>query len=355
VQNSKQTIFVRLSNYLYATMSILACTAIAKLLQERLDSSSLTMVYLLGVVWSAVRYGRGPSILASVLSILAFDYFYVPPYYSFLVHDRQSILTFVVMLVIALILSTLTTRVSQLTIKAEYERLRNALLSSVSHDLRTPLATITGAASELIGTPQIAEQKNARELAQVIYEEARAMERFISNLLNMTTLEAGALTVSKEWQPVEEVVGSALTRLEERLSGRSISIDLPGHLPHVPLDAILIEHVLVNILDNAIKYTPPDAQLKISASADARNALISVADTGSGITAEDRERIFDKFYRGQPSVPTAGTGLGLAICRGIVEAHGGRIWCETNVPHGTVFNFTLPIEGAPPMLTERKE
>ncbi|HEY9774967.1 MAG TPA: DUF4118 domain-containing protein [Planktothrix sp.] len=343
-----------LTRYLYASLALVACTLIAKLMHERLDLSNLIMVYLLGVVWTAVRYGRGPSVFASVASVLAFDYLFVPPYYSFSVSDSQYLLTFAVMLVIALLLSTLTTRLDQLTLKAEYERLRNALLSSVSHDMRTPLATITGAASELIQMPAISEQTSIHELAQVIYEESNRMERFISNLLNMTTLEAGTMVVSKEWVPLEEVVGSALNRMEERLSGRTLTTDLPQHLPLVELDAILIEHVIVNILDNALKYTPPDSKFAISAVADDKAATISITDTGAGIKPADAEKVFDKFYRAPVSASLTGTGLGLAICRGIVQAHGGRIWCENNIPSGCIFKFTLPIKGMPPALQERK-
>jgi two-component system sensor histidine kinase KdpD len=138
------------------------------------------------------------------------------------------------------------------------------------------------------------------------------------------------------------------------LSERTITIDLPAHLPLVQLDSILIEHVLVNILDNALKYTPADSKLAIAAAVDDKAATISIADTGSGIKPGEREKIFEKFFRAPVSASLTGTGLGLAICRGIVQAHDGQIWCENNTPSGCIFKFTLPIKGMPPALQEKR-
>ena len=230
-------------------------------------------------------------------------------------------------------------------VTAERERLRSTLLSSVSHDLRTPLAAITGAASGLLQAPapQAAER---RELAETIYEEAERLNRLVANLLDMTRLESGTVPLRREWHSVEEVVGSALARLEEGLAGRPVETVMPGDLPLVPMDAVLVEQVLVNLLENAIKYTDPGSRLRVSASRDDGGIVVDVADEGPGLKAGDEERVFEKFYRG--SSATRGFGLGLAICRAIVAAHGGRIWAENRAPHGVAFRFTLPIEGTPP-------
>jgi two-component system sensor histidine kinase KdpD len=186
------------------------------------------------------------------------------------------------------------------------------------------------------------------ELCQTISEEAHRLNRLVNNLLEMTRLESGAIQVHKEWQPLEEVVGAALTRLEVQLADRPLTTHLPADLPLVPLDSVLIEQVLINLLDNAIKYTPPGSPLTLSAWATPGAVTVEVADQGPGIPPGDAQRIFEKFYRAQRSGERSGVGLGLAICRGIVETHGGRIWADNRPGGGAVFRFTLPIQGTPP-------
>jgi two-component system sensor histidine kinase KdpD len=183
-------------------------------------------------------------------------------------------------------------------------------------------------------------------MAQTIYEEAERLNRLLRNLLDMTRLESGALKVNKELQPLEEVIGAALGRLEEALADRPVNIQLPPNLPFVPIDSVLIEQVFVNLLENAIKYTPAHSSIDLSASAEGAAIVAEVADRGPGLPPGDEQRIFEKFYRAR--APAAGNGsgvgLGLTICRGIVEAHGGRIWAENRVGGGAIFRFTLPIE-----------
>jgi two-component system sensor histidine kinase KdpD len=227
----------------------------------------------------------------------------------------------------------------------ERERLRSTLLSSVSHDLRTPLAAITGAASGLLQAPAPAAAER-RELAETIYEEAERLNRLVANLLDMTRLESGTVPLQREWHSIEEVMGSALGRLDEALAGRRVETVMPSDLPLVPIDAVLIEQVLVNLLENAIKYADPGSGLRVTAGKDEGGVVVEVADEGPGLKPGDEERVFEKFYRGS-SAPR-GFGLGLAICRAIVTAHGGRIWAENRAPRGAAFRFTLPVEGTPP-------
>jgi two-component system sensor histidine kinase KdpD len=237
----------------------------------------------------------------------------------------------------------------QARVQMETERLRSSLLSSVSHDFRTPLAAITGAASSLLeddGEPLA--PATHRELAQSIYDEAERLNRLVRNLLDMTKLQAGAVTVNKEWQPLEEVVGAALTRLEKLLGDHPVSTELPVDLPLVPIDGVLIEQAMVNLLENAVKYTPPRALIEISAWRDAGAVVVEVADHGPGLPPGEEQRIFDKFYRAPTVGSTTGVGLGLTICRAIIEAHGGRIWAENRPGGGAAFRFTLPVEGQPP-------
>jgi two-component system sensor histidine kinase KdpD len=242
-------------------------------------------------------------------------------------------------------------------LEIEAERLRTALLSSLSHDLRTPLGSITGAASSLLEERNALTEGARRDLLQTILEEAQRMNRLIGNLLDMIRVESGALEVQKEWQPLEEVVGVALIRLEDRLRGHPVQVNLPPDLPLVPLDGVLMEQVFVNLLENAVKYTPPATPIEIAATAADGVVRVDVADRGPGLPPGEESRIFDKFYRAQGTPTQGGIGLGLTICRGIITAHGGRIWAENRPGGGALFRFTLPVTGAPPMpvLAEAKE
>ncbi len=495
------------SSYGKALLIVALCTGLATLLFNDLDLSNLAMLNLLGVTFVAFRYGRGPSFFAALLSVAAFDFFYVPPYLSFEVADVQYFVTFGVMLTVAFLISTLTVQIrtqadaarrrerrtsalyamtremvskrglenlTQIAIhhisdvfagqtaiflpnaqgklvaqagstlpaatteeelaaaqwvfehrqmagantdtlpdvsatylplqatrgglgvlavqpadlqrlldpeqlhlletfanqtsvaieraylaeeaqtallQVETERLRNSLLSSVSHDLRTPLASITGAASILLDDEAVLAPAARRDLAATISEESERLNRLLSNLLEMTRLEAGAVHVHKEWQPLEEVIGAALNRLDARLRNRTLMVQLPPDLPLVPLDGVLIELVLINLLENALKYTPPATPLEICAKHDGSDIVVTLADHGAGLPPHAIERIFDKFYRARPKETPNGSGLGLAIARGMIEAHGGRIWAENRRDGtGAIFSFTLPLEGEPPIL-----
>jgi two-component system sensor histidine kinase KdpD len=234
-------------------------------------------------------------------------------------------------------------------LRVEAERLRSSLLSSVSHDLRTPLTSITGAASTLLEADNGLTDASRRDMVETIAEEANRLNRLVQNLLEMTRLEAG-VQIKKEWHPLEEVVGAALARLDRPLRHHRVEAVLPKDLPLVPLDDVLIEQVFINLLENAAKYTPPGTLIEIGAMAGDGQVTVEVADRGPGLLPGDLERVFEKFYRGTPSGDARGAGLGLAICRAIVEAHGGRIWAENRVGGGALFRFTLPIDGTPPRL-----
>ena len=486
-------------DYLESMAVVALATALNYLLFRRMELTNLVMVYLLGVVFVACRSKRGPSILASVLSVLAFDFFFVEPRFSFAVTDTQYIPTFSAMLLVALVISTLTVRVrlaadsarvrerrisalhglsrklasslgvetllesavahiaevfdcqvvallpdarGKLVIRAgkesdfainpreqsvaqwafdlgqiagmgtdtlpsaealyvpllgaqgpvgalgvrprnreqllvsdqlrllesfanqtalalerdrladegqhqaveiETERLRGSLLSSVSHDLRTPLTSIGGAASSLLEQGDSLAPETRKELLQTIHDEAERLGRQVSNLLEMTKLEAGHLKVAKEPQPLEETLGAALNRLTKLLAGRPVRLNLPPELPMVPIDAVLIEQVFFNLCENAVKYTPKDTPLDISARRASDAIVVEIADRGPGFSEGDEERVFDKFYRGASPRTAPGTGLGLAICKGIVRAHGGKIEAENRDGGGAVFRFTLPL------------
>lgn len=483
---------------------VIMCTLIAGLMFPYFAPANLIMEYLVGIVFVAVRYGRSSSILAAILSVLAFDFFFVPPYLTFHVSDSEYLITFAVMMLVASTISNMTIQIQEqaklarererrttslyemsrafansshveelaliavrhiesvfdskvvllladetkqlrgyqledtantlteqelsvahwvfdhgqeaglgtqtlpgargvylplrtsngkvgvlgvhpsqpnrllspdqmhlletfanqaalaieralltveterVQVQIETERLRSSLLSSVSHDLRTPLAAITGAASGLLDHEHDLNPRG-RELAHVAYEESERLNRLVSNLLEMTRLESGNIKVEKEWQPLEEVVGTTLLRLERLFGDHSLKTYLPDDLPLVPIDTLLIEQVLVNLLENAIKYTPTDSPIDLSAWVEGQKVVVEVADRGPGLPVGDEKRIFDKFYRIRPTT-TSGVGLGLTICRAIIEAHGGKIWAENRSGGGAVFRFTLPLDGEPPQV-----
>jgi two-component system sensor histidine kinase KdpD len=262
---------------------------------------------------------------------------------------RQFLQTFAALTATAIERALLGEAAQKAKLQVEAEQLKNSLLSSVSHDLRTPLGAITGAASALLER-DAAFDATSKDLIATVLEEAEHLNRVVSNLLDMTRLESGRVQLHKEWQPAEEVVGAALTRVEARLGSRPVKTHVPDDLPLALLDSVLIGQVLINLLENAIKYTPSGSPLAVSVAREVDRLCFEVRDTGPGVPATEMDKVFEKFHCvKQPGVPP-GVGLGLAICRAIVEAHGGRIWVENCSP-GARFRFTIPLSEPPPDLT----
>jgi two-component system sensor histidine kinase KdpD len=494
-------------------MSAILCVlagAIALPWHGLVDLTNIAMLFLLAVVLAAVRYGLGPSVAAAFLNVAAFDFFFVPPRFSFAVSDVQYVLTFAVMLVVGLITAKLTAglnlqarvasnreqrvravyemsrdlsgallpeQIAEIserfaaisfdartaivladdddslhepiaipgspslaidpgichwafdhgreagcgtdtlpgspllyvplrapmrvrgvlalaardpsrlmapeqrrlidtfarliaialervhyvdvaqatTVQMESERLRNSLLSAISHDLRTPLSALVGLADSLTMTvpPPTVEQA---DIAASMREEVLRMNALVNNLLDMARLQAGLIKLDRQWQPLEEVVGSAIKAVAVALAQHRLSVRLPDDLPLLEFDAVLIERVLANLLDNAAKYTPPGSSIEIGAASGERNAIdIWVQDDGPGLPAGREEEIFKKFERGQKESATPGVGLGLAICRAIVEAHGGSISAGNRPAGGARFVFSLPRGNPPVVATEEAE
>jgi len=235
---------------------------------------------------------------------------------------------------------------ANLAARAEVERqhVQATFLASVSHDLRTPLAAITGAASGLLVEPPPAPELRF-ELASTVLDEAQRLNRLVGNLLDMTRLEAGTLEPKRDWHSLEELIGSAIARVEGYARGCRFAAEVAPELPLVPIDAVLVEQALVNLLENAVRHGGPDGVVRVAARRDGGAALVEVTDDGPGLAPGDEARVFDKFYR---AAGGPGAGLGLAIARAIVTAHGGRIWAENLTPRGAAFRFTLPLGDAPP-------
>jgi len=236
----------------------------------------------------------------------------------------------------------LTGEAQQLQILRARENLERALLNSVSHDLRTPLATITGVLTAVLDEGERLSPAARQELLETAREEAGRLNRFVGNLLDMSRLEAGALRPQLELCDVQDLIGCALAAVEKRLGEGRIEVRLAPELPLIPLDLVLMIQVLVNLLDNALKYGPPDGEVEVSCRLADGALLIEVADRGPGVPAADLPKIFDKFYRTPEPEGVGGTGLGLSICRGIVEAHGGGIRAENREGGGLKVIIKVP-------------
>jgi two-component system sensor histidine kinase KdpD len=492
--------------YAWATLACGGVTLMAMPLALRFDRSNIVAVYILSVVLVGMRLGRGPAALAAVLSVTAFDFFFVPPRFSFAVSDVQYLLTFAIMLAVGLITGQLTaglraqarvalhreeraaalyelaralsgavqldqvvsisdesiertfhasavlllpdatgrltasalpgraldvdlgiaqwaydkghpagvgtdtlpgSEVLYLPLRApaqargvlalrprnrrllkipeqrqlletfaaliaialervhyagvaqdalvrmESERLRNSLLAALSHDLRTPLTVLLGLAESLTLTrPRLSHEQS--ETLEAIQDEARRMSTLVSNLLDMARIESGEVKLDLQWQPLEEVVGAALDSTRLMLKQHRVDVHLPADLPLVRFDALLIERVLVNLLENASKYTPPGSHVVLSGEVVADHLRVSVSDDGPGLPPGREESLFQKFTRGDRESATPGVGLGLAICRAIIESHHGTIVGVNRPGGGVTFSFMLPL-GRPPAATAEIE
>lgn len=490
----------RWNQYLKSALLVGSITLFNFLIYQWLEPTNLVMFFLAAVVVSAVWLGRGPSILASLFSVLAFDYFFVHPRFSFAVSDTEYIVTFISFMAVGLIISSsaslLRDQVDQLrqretntravnalskeltaavdldsvvqviirvlgqtferdviillpdgqsltqkaattnfslkedeqaialwafqngqpagrgtqTLSAaamrflplktsrgvvgvlgvkspdqtrymtqaermlldnfanlaalaierasfaeqagqaealrSSERLQSALLNSISHELRTPLASIMGALTSLEedDSSQDFNRETRLELIQSAAGQAKALNHLVGNLLDMTRLQAGAVRLNITLTDTQELIGAVLGQMDDRLRGRNVEVIIAEGLPMARMDAVMIGQALINLLDNAVKFSPSDTTIWIIGAQQGDELRLSVQDQGPGIAEEERERIFEKFYRGNTASKTGGTGLGLAICRGIIEAHGGQIWAENMPEGGLKVQFTIPLK-----------
>jgi two-component system sensor histidine kinase KdpD len=273
----------------------------------------------------------------------------------FLPEQQRLLDIFISQIVQAIERVRLADQAKTVQIQAETESLRNSLLSAISHDLRTPLSAIVGASSSLVAGEDKLDPQARRELSRTIYDEAQRMTSLANNILDMARLDAGSVSLNVQWVPIEEIVGSVLTRLGDKLAGRPLRTDIAPELPLLKLDAVMIEQVLMNLFENALKYTPADSPLEITAIRDEANVTIAVTDHGPGLPPGDEQRLFDKFFRGEREPAQSGVGLGLAICRAIIHAHGGQIWAENSVAGGARFSFTLPLHDLPPAVEPEEQ
>jgi two-component system sensor histidine kinase KdpD len=259
--------------------------------------------------------------------------------------QRQLLETCVRQIAIAIERDTLSLQAYDAKLEAESERMRSSLLSSVSHDLRTPLAVIAGATSSIIDSAKDRLTNQEMSLAMSVFEESQRLSRLVDNLLYMTRLESTALRLRTEPHVFEEIVGAAIARVEPLAGTRRINVIIPPDLPLLDVDALLIEQLIINLLENAIRYTPPDRSIDLIASSSRGKVQVSVRDNGPGIRRGDEDKVFEKFYRGASHAhdSTRGVGLGLAICKAVIEAHGGKIAAKNREEGGAEFTFSLPV------------
>jgi two-component system sensor histidine kinase KdpD len=268
--------------------------------------------------------------------------------------SRSLLEAYTTLIALAIERDRLTLKTQEAQVKAETQELRNTLLASMSHDIRTPLAVIAGASSSLLQQHEKRiDPATQHELLLTIYEESDRLSRLVENLLRLTQLSSGSVYVKKEWHPVEEVIGTALHRLERLLANRPIQVELPQELLMGYFDDILMQQILMNLLENAARYTPEGSPLLIQGKGSASGIVLEVADRGPGLDPGELESIFDTFQRGrQTRTDSRGAGLGLAICQAIAKAHGGKITAYNREGGGAAFRLMLPSEGPPPRLHE---
>jgi two-component system sensor histidine kinase KdpD len=335
------------TGYLAALTSVAIMTLVSMAGAAIFEAAVFAMVFPLTVSLVTARFGVGPAVVTAIGGAAAFDYVFVSPALAFAVPNLKDGLTLVVMLVVAALASVLAEqsrrRAEGVRRQAEVERLRNALLASLSHDLRSPIAALIAAGAALSG--DCLEPRERTMFLQIISDEAGRLGRLVATLLDLTRLESRALRAKRTPEAIEEVIGSALCRLARPLEGHTVVTHVPEAIPLSILDPVLIEQVIINLVENVLHHAA--SPIEIAARQEGRNILVEVADRGPGVRPGDEDRVFQKFYRGRAEdAASAGEserrGLGLTICRAIVTAHGGRIWLENRAGGGTVVRFTLP-------------
>ncbi len=259
--------------------------------------------------------------------------------------DQQQLLgAFVNQAALAITRAQLAEEAQRADLLQETDRLQKALLNSISHNLRTPMASVTGALNSVLEDGHLLDPSTQRELLETAREESKRLDRLLRDLLDMTRLEGNAIHIKTELCDVQDVVGAALAQLGQSAKLRRMSVVVPSDLPLIPMDSALIAQVIVNLMENALKYSEAESPIAIEAQLAGDELQLSVLDGGNGIPEEDVERVFEKFYRGASAGGAKGAGLGLSICKGFIEAHNGRIWVERRPQGGTEVKFTVPTE-----------
>ena len=365
-----------------AAVGIAAITVAFIPVRPHINTTTVAFAFLLAVLFVALFWGSKPALLASILAMLCFNFFYLPPYYTFTIADPQNWVALTAFFVTALVVGQLSARAKQRAEEADRGRAENrrlydelkdaferashaealkrsegfksALLDAVTHDLRTPLTSIKASTTLLIEdrqTPPRGEPLSPVEqdaLLAVISHESDRLDHFVESIVDLARIDAGEMELRRNWGPVDEMIEAAVARTEPLLRAHELNILVGPDLPVIRVDARAVAEVIFTLLDNASKYSPAGTTITIHAERGGDDVVrISVADQGLGIPAELREQVFEKFFRNSvKEAPNraAGIGMGLSIAKGIVEAHGGRIWIESGEHgRGTIVIFTVPV------------
>lgn len=341
--------------YMGSVLIPILCTLINFALEPITGRATLLMMYLFGVFLVASRWGYGVSIVASLFSALLFDFYFTVPFFSLWMTNVEDFIALIIMISVGTITSNLLNQAKNAHIakaKAEDEALRNSLLSAISHDLRTPLTRVIGVATTLMESHDHISKAEIQEFSHVIFDESQRMSELMNKILDMAKLSTGQISIHREWNTLEEILGSALKRLEKELVSRPVNTHLSENLPLIWVDSVLFEQVIVNLIENAIKYTPPSSPIEVEANFSQSYLTMTISDYGIGIPKTLEHKIFDKFFRLEHETEQNGVGLGLSLCRSIIEMHGGVIQLK-QVPHkGAVFIINLPIVYPPAMLLD---
>jgi len=347
--------------YAYALAATAVSTLAGLAMTPRFDVVNIAMVYVLAVLLIALRFGRGPTIMTSVLSVIAFDLVFVPPQGVLTVDDLQYLLTFAIMAGIGLVVSGMRERMrrqeqgrAELVAATQTERMRSTLLASISHDLRTPLAVLTGASSTLAEQGEKMSAEERATMARSLYTKSRELSERVTKLLQMTRLQTGAIQAQRDWASFGEIAATVVRRQQEAAPRQHLLIEVPGDLPLINVDALLIEQALGNLVDNAARHTPEGTVVRIRASQHNAELIVSVEDNGHRLRDPQLEQAFLAMNQDVGGPGAAGLGLGLSICRAIVRLHRGRSWGEYLPDGGAAFRFALPLE-APPALPPEPE
>ncbi len=298
----------------------------------------------------AIFFSLYPVLIAATLSALIWDFFFIPPHFTFHVGSSEDVLMLLMYFIIALINGVLTSKVRALE-KLELQKeersntikLYKTLFDSISHELRTPIATIVGASDNLLQKDSNVSENNKEKLVGEISIAAFRLNRLIDNLLNMQRLESGMLMIKPDWCEINELINSPVNRLKNELSTHDLKIQIQEDFPIVKLDFGLIEQALFNVLHNETLYTPENSTISIAAEYVKGNLILTISDNGAGFSEDELSKLFTKFYRSATNKP-GGSGLGLSIVKGFVEAHKGQVRVENNIPHGAKFILTIPSE-----------
>jgi two-component system sensor histidine kinase KdpD len=373
----------KLTRYGGALLAIACATALMLPFRAHVNATTVAVALLLAVLFVAIAFGSKPALVASVLAMLGFNFFFLPPYHTFTIADPQNWVALTAFFITALAVGQLSARAKRRAKEAEAgrvenrrlydelreaferaseaeatkrsERLKSALLDAVTHDIRTPLTSIKASATLLLEDRDETESsaklsdEDQYAMLEVIEHSANRLDRFVEGIVDLARIDAGDISLHRNWRAIEDIVEAALAQAEPLTRRHTIKMNVPDELPIVRVDARAVTEVIYTLLDNAGKYAPPQTQITISARETEDDTIeIAVEDEGPGIPAKYRDRVFERFYRiagnGFTREDTRGIGMGLAIAKGIVEAHGGRIWIEDAAfGRGTRVVFTVPV------------